>query len=277
MSEQLDFNAAYWTRPEALYWIFFSATKAQRLDRRQRSEAIRAIRYFFNQVDHGLGDEPHQQNDAIGKKLIRLTKMFPVIRDVQKAQPLLWIRFAFSALLGKIRPTGFFFKLYSRWRLERSLTHPGETVISSVDLLMPESQQPCVRIKNQRFPGYPFDRFFLETAIDAELDSDLEWRLIENRIDCSKKSGKRDINSQVGAPAFQLITNLVEDAAKHKKIRGLLKTKIGERYKCEISRDDLIEALIDEYRDELCYRESTIKKALTKLVACPGYRVIWSG
>lgn len=83
-----------------------------------------------------------------------------------------------------------------------------------------------------------------------------------------RKRSRADIERVCGSGVFQALEQCLSLNAKSKQNLVQLRGRNRRQYNCQLSLDELVEALKKKYSD-LIYRESTIKSVLPYFVSCP--------
>lgn len=256
------FDAANWSVPRALFWIFFSDENGIRLQRR-RDERCEAISKW-------LDTTPKQERTDSEPLDSRLTKLEPLRSKLPRcstASPLLWIRFAFSALRTGITPANYFFRQYANWRFDRSRLFGTET-IARAQAGEKRPEHHISKFEGEEINGILFDRFFLSEKPISKAEWRSEWELLSVSKLPKPRARRSDICEHVGSKAFQRIEACITFAAKEGKIIGLSKQRRNQKYSASMTRAELAEALLRRYRKRLNCEASTIIRSLSHLVTC---------
>lgn len=268
-------NADSWTAGNAILFLYFSdrpelTGSSER--RRKASEYIESKltrRVFSASLDGSLLEE-------IDAKIAVLMKIDSSITSTVKAVPLLWIRFAFQAMLKSIVPAQAFLDWYAIWRWQLAVSKSCKLIVSKSELTHPTSARSTFDYAGKRYDCYPIDYFFLNPIVNAPLSGGTEWVLLsENRKSDELLSQKRT-ERIVGANAYQEIHDCIERFAAEgvdtkQRISGLLSEKVNGRYLCIKTRAELAKDLKKRIK-KLKYSESTIVRVLSEFVACPRHR-----
>lgn len=263
MAQQPNFDAKNWPVDEALFWIFFSDEKATRLQAQRCDDPYAAISKWLStsQKLERTKDEPL---DLELGKLEPLRERFP---QCASASPLLWIRFAFSALRTGIAPAGYFFRQYANWRFDRSRRFGAET-IARVSIAGKKPNPLFSKIATGEIEGLLFDRFFLAEKPISETEWTSEWEYLSVSKLPKTRAPRVDICEHVGRKAFQRIADCITLAAKEGRIAGLSKQRRNQKYSASMTRAELAEALQRRYGKRLACQTSTIIRSLSDLVTC---------
>lgn len=264
MVPRINFDAVTWPVNEALFWIFLSDEKDIRLKRRLREEQFDAISEWLDTEQPTEKKDSSPPSTTFGK-LNSVRKNLP---KVSAASPLLWIRFAFSALRDGITPSSYFFTMYANWRFNRSRRWGAET-ISRIQISH-EEPTPIYfsQIDDKEIEGALFDRFFLEEKPISESEWNSEWEFLPVSRLPHSRAPRTDIREHVGRKVFQRLEECIAVAAKEGRIDGLSKQRKNQKYTATISRAELADALQRRYGKRLACQTNTIVRALSHLVAC---------
>lgn len=272
MNWSLDFNRTKWGRDEALVFLFFSDWREISAEPADFNRAKIRVRDLMIGAIFDIALPEIERDELVISTIEKLKNLSPALCTTEHASPLLWVRFAFTALRNSISPAGFFLDQYAKWRFIRSLEYPGETIIrvakASNGLMKPESFKIC----GQTFEGYSLDSYFLSTTLQANIDSKSQWALSTTLTSRKIKTKNSKIEEDVGKGALKYIHECILDAVKSSKIDGLQNRKTQGRFISTVSRTVLAEALLMKYGRQMPYGKWTVIKALTKYVACPNYR-----
>ncbi len=285
----LDFDSKSWARGSALVFIFFSNLKKRNsredvfdFEEEGDSDDDNFYDLVTEQVTHYLTDisdvrPPNSVLGQINENLIKsriktLTEFSPALSVVEHASPLLWIRFAFTALQESINVSDCFLKNYAQWRLRRSIECPGETIGRLNEAITSPEIANASDIEGYRIFGYPLDSFFFSLEGDADLNCKSEWGLLRPQKQVNDRFSRRSIEDVIGRAAYKRISECLSEAAKNKTIDGLSNRKIKGRFLSSMPRILLARALLRQYENQLDCRASTIVRALPDFVACPNHR-----
>lgn len=265
VDQRINFDALTWPVNEALFWIFLSDQKETRQQRHLLENQYDTISKWMTTAPQSARTRPTPPN----KELIRLQRLRAELRKVSSASPLLWIRFAFSALRDGITPATYFFREYANWRFDRSRCFGTET-ISRIRATEGEEQAPPYfsNVKGSRIEGALFDRFFLDKTLISETDWNSEWELLTVSNLPKPRAPRVDIREHVGRKVFQRLEECITLAAKEQRIEGLSKQRKNQKYTATISRAELADELQRRYGKRLACKTSTIIRALSELVTC---------
>lgn len=281
MKMAINFNSNTWACGDALVDIFFSDWKEVRGVEAYRMVVRNCVLFYVasNDPASDSGFLEEKEENRVASLIGKLTKFFPELSAELKVSPLVWTRFAFTALRHAIAPADYFLSSYARWRFGRMLNIGLETVTK----MQSENSKRIFKFGDQNFSGYTLDEFMFSQSIQASLDSKTQWVLVTAQKAARGKQQykaagiengakpKRTIEDIVGAHAYKRIADCIKSAAENRTIDGLQRKKIEGRYECSIARGFLAERLFDKFPDIGC-SEATIVKALSDFVACPGYR-----
>ncbi len=284
MKMAINFNSNTWTCGDALVDIFFSDWKEVREDETYRKVVKDCVLFYVasNKQDQDSGILQEEEEDRVASVITQLKKLSPAPSSRLIASPLVWTRFAFTALRHEIAPADYFLSRYARWRFGRMLNIGLETVLK----MQPENRdipQRELNLDGQKFSGYTIDEFMFNQNTHADLGSKTQWVLVtaqavargrqqrKNAILQNGTKPKRTNEEIVGAHAYKRIADCIKVAVKDRLIDGLHRKKIDGRYECSITRSVLAERLFGKFPNIGC-SEATIVKALSDFVACPGSR-----
>lgn len=272
MTLHINFNADRWQRSDALLWIFFSDWEELETDAIFFNEMANCINALILDKTAAWPTLPSEDKVAVMSIISKLKTITPAINKTNDANTLLWIRFAFTALRNGLCPSNTFMNAYARWRYKLLTEEPCRKILRLVEMNSNNEKSQNTIINGEKYESYSLDRFFITKSIQAVINSPSKWLLspLKKRKTIDKK--KRSIKDIVGQVAYRLIQESIIDAAKYKKIRGLLNIKIEGRYKSEISRDNLAIALMTKYKTISDIRKSTIIRTISEFAACPNYR-----
>jgi len=273
MSRLLDFNAGSWERSDALVLLFFSDWPEVRNDRKYRSKLKKRVTDQILNHATKITLEPQEDDEFVRSTIEKLAEISSALRTTEYASPLIWIRFAFTALRSSISPAEYFLNQYARWRYKRSRDYPGETIVRLVSSVNTLKKPRTVNVSGQELQGYLLDEYFLRKTVAANLGCRSEWGFSPARVLKEIGPTKHKIEDVVGKIALRKISECIIDAVKFKKISGLNENKTNGRFESNISRANLAKALLKKFKEELPYRQSTVIRCLTEFVACPNHRI----
>lgn len=260
VDQRPNFEANNWSVDEALFWIFFSNEQEMR---RQRRRHCRSITKWLNTNTN----QERTENSPLDSGLDTLEKLRSKLPRSDSGSPLLWIRFAFSALRAGIAPTDYFFRQYANWRFLRSRRYGTETIARV--LVTGDKEIPHIsKIEGEEIEGFLFDRFFLMEKPISEIEWNSEWKHFSFAKLPKPRGPRTDICAHVGRNAFHRIEIYVTLAAKEGRIVGLSKQRRDQKYSADMTRAELAEALQRRYRKQLDCASSTIIRSLSHLVKC---------
>lgn len=266
-----------WASSDALLFIYFSDNELLK----SSSSVLKQSRDFLDCQLTGrrfsgvLMDR--NLDAALVSIAIKLKVIEPRLKSITKAPKLLWIRFAFQNMMKLIQPAQTYLDWYAIWRYSVAsgpeMGGACRLIVSQRDRIKAVSNRNTFDYELKRYPCYPIDYFLLNQSVPATLDSEADWVLLpDGRVEEQATTKKKRVKRIVGANAYEVIAECVEEAATKRKITGLRKEKIGDRYISSKSRLELAEALRRRFGTRIKYAESTIVRALSQFVACPKHR-----
>ena len=278
---EIDFTQDTWKCDDALLKIFFFIPK-KGVD----ADYWGSIRKFVvtclskqaavaKNIDIKASEEAKFKSQ-IARDIVRLKDLSETLSSNSKASPLVWTRFAFTALRAGIPPSEYFFKMYSRWRFERMLIHGVETVIRTPINTLGNGNKQKFTICDQVFSGSTLDRFLLDKDLGDYIDNKTQWTLAS--VECPKieKSLANADNKEkknrdaVGTHKYDLIKGFVDESLSNRHFK-LSQFKKNNRYLCTITRQKLIELILNN-PDNKHFRKSILRKALPFFIRFPGSR-----
>lgn len=273
MGTVVDFDRAKWTCGDALTAIFFSDWKVQGDDNNFYAEIQRCITaYAENKNCKALLLNEDQLTEIRNLINIVATKTDQPISKLSE-NPIVWIKFAFTAMGEGATLSESFIRRYARWRLTRAITHGAETIVHKIKSTDKKIQNNNFAIAGHKFAGLPLDRFLFSKKIPLNLGKEINWKLSSAHTSKTKQQELASVKEVSGTNVTNNVAYCLEAAVATGRIPDLHKEKIQGRFLCDISRKQLTSRLMKLFKNRLPYSESSILRTLSTFVACPGYRI----
>lgn len=273
MGTVIDFERETWSCCDALINIFFSDWDELNDDENLRFE-IRS--YIASYPTNKNCKPPNLSEDRLKNIRSLIDTLHPISkRPVSRLlePPLVWIKFAFFANRNGVILSETFIKAYAQWRLTRSITYGPETIVQTMGPPRKIIENRPFAIARHKFLGHPLDRFLLSSRVPLVLGEGAEWKISGAQ---TSKTNKQKLDAVKTATGENLTNNLIyclETAVASGRIPALHNKKVEGRFLCDITKEELAILLMKVFKHRLPYRETSIKRALSTFVACPGYRL----
>jgi len=287
----MNFDDDQWKASEAIVNLFFSDLKVDWDDQ----DCVNALGALVHCMIVGQkNDNSILSNDVrrhVQSVVTRLEKQFQWIKVDLVASPLVWLRFAFQAIIHGIMPSARYLKCYGLWRHERAKAHGAEWVYPSAATAKVRGSKLNARLSVQKPVLYTIDRFLLYDRIQADPGGKTKWALKPAQVKSAaatlpsaivkarkvrgqeKQVVSRDIRDVVGPKLYTLLGECVnQDAAGHAARTHIGKKNETGRYKSDLSRAELVALLQKNHKQLKKYSPNSISRALPDFVACPNYR-----